>query len=64
MRADTAFRKPATHVGRGSQEGIFGELKSQNQMDYVPSRIYPQIFLKTQFTLQLQKNSEKMCFSQ
>jgi len=50
MRADTAFRKPATHVGRGSQEGIFGELKSQNQMDYVPSRIYPQIFLKTQFT--------------
>lgn len=26
------------HNGRGSQEGIFGELKSQMQMDYLPAR--------------------------
>lgn len=26
------------HNGRGSQEGIFGELKSQGSMDYLPSR--------------------------
>jgi hypothetical protein len=26
------------HGGRGSQEGVFGELKSQCQMDYVPVR--------------------------
>ena len=26
------------HEGRGSQEGVFGELKSQCQMDYVPVR--------------------------
>jgi hypothetical protein len=26
------------HEGRGSQEGIFGELKSHCQMDYVPTR--------------------------
>lgn len=24
--------------GRGAQEGLFGELKSQMQMDYVPTR--------------------------
>ncbi len=24
------------HNGRGSQENIFGELKTQNQMDYIP----------------------------
>jgi hypothetical protein len=30
----------AFHNGRGSQEGIFGELKSQNQMDYVPTRTW------------------------
>ena len=28
----------AFHNGRGSQEGIFGELKSQMQMDYIPTR--------------------------
>ncbi len=26
------------HNGRGSQENIFGELKTQNQMDYIPAR--------------------------
>ena len=26
------------HEGRGSQEGVFGELKSQCQMDYIPVR--------------------------
>lgn len=26
----------ALHNGRGAQEGIFAELKSQSQMDYVP----------------------------
>ena len=26
------------HNGRGAQEGIFAELKSQTQMDYVPTR--------------------------
>src|SRR5204863_8077752 len=28
----------ALHNGRGTQEKIFAELKSQTQMDYVPSR--------------------------
>ena len=28
------------HQGRGSQEGIFGELKSDNQLDYVPTRTW------------------------
>jgi glutathionyl-hydroquinone reductase len=27
------------HNGRGAQEGLFAELKSQTQMDYVPARI-------------------------
>ena len=36
----SAARAVAFHNGRGSQEGIFGELKSQNQMDYVPSRTW------------------------
>lgn len=26
------------HHGRGAQEGVFGELKSQGQLDYVPTR--------------------------
>ena len=26
------------HNGRGAQEGLFAELKSQVQMDYVPTR--------------------------
>jgi len=34
----TAKRAVAFHEGRGSQEGIFGELKSDCQMDYVPTR--------------------------
>ena len=35
------------HHGRGSQEAIFGELKSQGQMDYVPTRTLAgnQVFL-------------------
>lgn len=35
------------HEGRGSQEGIFGELKSHCQMDYVPvtTRVGNQIYL-------------------
>ena len=28
----------AFHHGRGAQEGVFAELKSQTQMDYVPTR--------------------------
>ena len=36
----SAARAVAFHNGRGSQEGIFGELKSQNQMDYVLSRTW------------------------
>jgi hypothetical protein len=28
----------AVHNGRGAQEGVFAELKSQTQMDYVPTR--------------------------
>lgn len=28
------------HQGRGSQESIFGELKSDNQLDYVPTRTW------------------------
>lgn len=28
----------AFHHGRGSQEAVFGELKSQGQMDYIPTR--------------------------
>lgn len=30
----------AFHNGRGSQEGVFAELKSQSQMDYVPIRTW------------------------
>ena len=36
----TAARIVAFHNGRGSQEGIFAELKSQIQMDYVPTRTW------------------------
>ena len=34
----TAKKVLAFHNGRGSQEGIFAELKSQAQMDYIPTR--------------------------
>lgn len=34
----TAKRLIEYHDGRGSQEGIFGELKTQCQMDYIPVR--------------------------
>jgi len=34
----TAKKVVAFHSGRGSQEGIFAELKSHNQLAYVPSR--------------------------
>ncbi|MGH8469238.1 MAG: transposase [Gammaproteobacteria bacterium] len=30
----------AFHNGRGSQEGLFAELKSDNQLDYVPTRTW------------------------
>jgi hypothetical protein len=36
----TAAKVVALHNGRGSQEGIFAELKSQNQMNYVPTRTW------------------------
>jgi hypothetical protein len=37
----------AYHNGRGAQEGIFAELKSQTQMDYIPTRRQPgnQVFV-------------------
>jgi hypothetical protein len=35
-KGNTAGRVVAFHEGRGSQEGIFSELKSHCQMDYVP----------------------------
>jgi hypothetical protein len=35
-----ASRLVAFHNGRGSQEGIFAELKSHNQMDYIPTRTW------------------------
>ena len=34
----TTRKLVAYHNGRGSQEGIFAELKSQNQLGYVPTR--------------------------
>ena len=34
----SARKALAFHNGRGAQEGIFAELKSQTQMDYVPTR--------------------------
>ena len=34
----TAGKITAFHNGRGSQESIFAELKSQNQLAYVPTR--------------------------
>ncbi len=34
----SAKKALAFHNGRGSQEGIFAELKSQAQMDYIPTR--------------------------
>ena len=36
----TAKNTVAYHNGRGSQENIFGELKSSLQMDYVPTRTW------------------------
>lgn len=36
----TAKKVVAFHNGRGSQEGIFAELKSGNQLGYVPSRTW------------------------
>jgi hypothetical protein len=36
----TAAKTTAYHNGRGSQESIFAELKSCNQMDYVPTRTW------------------------
>jgi hypothetical protein len=43
----SARRVAAFHHGRGSQEGLFAELKSQGQMDYVPvrSRVGNQMWL-------------------
>jgi hypothetical protein len=35
-----AGRVVAFHNGRGSQEGIFAELKSHNHMDYIPTRTW------------------------
>ena len=35
-----AAKAVVLHNGRGSQEGIFGELESRNHMDYVPSRTW------------------------
>jgi hypothetical protein len=34
----SARKALAFHNGRGAQEGVFAELKSQTQMDYVPTR--------------------------
>lgn len=34
----SAKKALAFHNGRGAQEGVFAELKSQTQMDYVPTR--------------------------
>ena len=36
----TAAKVVAFHNGRGSQEGIFAELKSQNALGYVPTRTW------------------------
>jgi hypothetical protein len=43
----SAAKVVAFHEGRGSQEGIFAELKSQCQMDYVPvtTRVGNQLYL-------------------
>jgi hypothetical protein len=37
-KAVSAKKVLAYHNGRGAQEGVFAELKSQTQMDYVPTR--------------------------
>lgn len=46
-KAEGAGAVLAFHNGRGSQEGIFAELKSQANMDYIPTRrrIGNQVFL-------------------
>ena len=36
----TAAKVVALHNGRGSQEGLFAELKSQNALSYVPTRTW------------------------
>ena len=36
----TAAKAVAFHNGRGAQEGVFAELKSDNQMGYVPTRTW------------------------
>lgn len=37
-KAVSARKALSFHNGRGAQEGVFAELKSQTQMDYVPTR--------------------------
>jgi len=37
-KAQSARHVAAYHEGRGAQEAIFGELKSEGQMDYIPVR--------------------------
>ena len=37
-KAVSAKKALSFHNGRGAQEGVFAELKSQTQMDYVPTR--------------------------
>lgn len=46
-KSETAKTVLAFHNGRGSQEGIFAELKSQTNMDYIPTRrlVGNQVFL-------------------
>lgn len=39
-KTNRAAHVVAYHNGRGSQEGIFAELKSQNQLDYIPARTW------------------------
>ena len=39
-KKDAAGEVMAFHHGRGSQEGLFAEMKSQNQLAYVPSKYW------------------------
>jgi hypothetical protein len=63
----SAKRTLTFHNGRGAQEGIFAELKSQTQMDYVPTRrkVGNQVFtLSAMLAHNLNREMQMRCYDQ
>ena len=55
------------HNGRGAQEGVFAELKSQTQMDYVPTRrkVGNQVYLLSAVLAHnLNREMQMLCYEQ